>query len=247
MIDAGMYYGEKWDGRPMVGGYGVKAEVPMSQGWAMYRRFNGTAVQHVIQTPEGEHWLATSGFRIYGKVMELSVDGWSGTFGELALQCGAHRTTVARTIQKLVSWGVVGGLTVRGKMGGIVLFARSAGDGLDRFAREAKERMKQARVRAISRLISKCASIDVRLGGYVASYYSRYLVRMDAHLDFEHNDHELLAKLGGDEGRPKQRLICPLHGSRDRNLSWAWGRNGRLLLKCWSHQCTYDEIRRAVG
>lgn len=62
-----------------------------------------------------------------------------------------------------------------------------------------------------------------------------------------HDDQSLLDRLGGDATRSSGRVPCPAHGGRDRNLAWRWGDRGRLLLKCHSHQCTFDEIVRAVS
>lgn len=61
------------------------------------------------------------------------------------------------------------------------------------------------------------------------------------------DDQSLLERLGGDPTRSSGRVPCPAHGGRDRNLSWRWGDRGRLLLTCFSHHCTFDEIVRAVS
>lgn len=62
-----------------------------------------------------------------------------------------------------------------------------------------------------------------------------------------HDDSDLLHRIGGDPNRDSGRVPCPAHGGKDRNLAWRWGDRGRLLLKCHSHQCTFEEIVRAVS
>jgi hypothetical protein len=63
----------------------------------------------------------------------------------------------------------------------------------------------------------------------------------------QRDDTDLLIRLGGDPTRSSGRVVCPAHGGRGRNLSWRMSDSGRLLLKCFSHGCTFDEIRRAVA
>jgi hypothetical protein len=58
---------------------------------------------------------------------------------------------------------------------------------------------------------------------------------------------DLLIRLGGDPTRSSGRVVCPAHGGRGRNLAWRWGDRGRLLLRCWSHACSFDEIVKAVA
>jgi hypothetical protein len=63
----------------------------------------------------------------------------------------------------------------------------------------------------------------------------------------KHDDTDLLVRLGGDPSRSSGRVPCPAHGGLGRNLAWRWGDRGRLLLKCWSHGCSFDEIVKAVA
>jgi hypothetical protein len=63
----------------------------------------------------------------------------------------------------------------------------------------------------------------------------------------QRDDTDLLVRLGGDPTRSSGRVACPAHRGRGRNLAWRWGDRGRLLLKCWSHGCSFDEILKAVA
>lgn len=56
----------------------------------------------------------------------------------------------------------------------------------------------------------------------------------------------LLDRLGADPTRDAGRVPCPAHGGRDRNLAWRLTRDGTVLLKCHSHQCSFVEIVAAV-
>ena len=40
---------------------------------------------------------------------------------------------------------------------------------------------------------------------------------------------------------------CPAHGSKGQKLSISEGDDGRILLKCWSHNCHPTEIVGSVG
>lgn len=61
------------------------------------------------------------------------------------------------------------------------------------------------------------------------------------------SDRDLLDRLGADPGRTSGRIPCPAHGGRDRNLAWRLTPDGRVLLTCHSHHCTFDEIVGAVA
>jgi hypothetical protein len=56
---------------------------------------------------------------------------------------------------------------------------------------------------------------------------------------------ELVRRLGGDPSRRSGRVPCPAHGGRDRNLAWRMDRD-RVLLTCWSHGCSFEDILEAV-
>jgi hypothetical protein len=43
------------------------------------------------------------------------------------------------------------------------------------------------------------------------------------------------------------RCACPAHGGEDPNLAVSEGQDGRVLVKCHSHQCTADAIAQALG
>lgn len=61
------------------------------------------------------------------------------------------------------------------------------------------------------------------------------------------DDRDLLQRLGADPTKTSGRVPCPAHGGEDRNLAWKLTPDGRALLRCWSHQCTFTEIVRAVA
>jgi hypothetical protein len=61
------------------------------------------------------------------------------------------------------------------------------------------------------------------------------------------DDRDLLDRLGVDPTRSSGRIPCPAHGGRDRNLAWRLTPEGRALLTCHSHHCSFDEIVRSVS
>jgi hypothetical protein len=48
-------------------------------------------------------------------------------------------------------------------------------------------------------------------------------------------------------GPNRYRALCPSHGSKNQTLSVALSESGKLLIKCWSRGCTYEEVLRSVG
>lgn len=47
-------------------------------------------------------------------------------------------------------------------------------------------------------------------------------------------------------GKSRWKAACPAHGGKDRNLQVTECSDGTILLKCWSHGCTADEICGAL-
>lgn len=56
---------------------------------------------------------------------------------------------------------------------------------------------------------------------------------------------EIIARLAA-WGLKGGRARCPAHAGRDRNLS-VDRKGDKILLRCFSHQCTYEEIIAALG
>lgn len=270
MVADSYYASMAWrmEGRTAVSEDAGRASVPMSPGWALYRRFNAEPPVMVTGLDGKSHWLTANGATILAHCTALMVaDQANTTMRDVAASLRLSPSTVSRQLRRLMAFGLLGYLSSRGKYGGITLFIRSKGDGLDSFAREAWSLIRAAAERARDRFTqrleasgfpfnSNVATCDEQVGkGVQGGYRTRHslVVRKGATLDFERGealrarDRDLFNRLGIDAGRPKQRVACPAHGGRDRNLSWAWSRDDRLLLTCWSYHCTYDEIRAAVG
>lgn len=135
------------------------AAVPMGRGFAMYRRFNPMAELVTVFDEHGHERLLT---RKQADVFDLakSLIDQSTTMRDMALTLKVSPSTVSRALVKLASFGLIGYLSGRGKYGGVTIFRRVAGDGLERFSKLAKAKVaewRKAAERRISRLQSNVA------------------------------------------------------------------------------------------
>jgi len=48
-------------------------------------------------------------------------------------------------------------------------------------------------------------------------------------------------------GKDKWRALCPVHGDTHPSLDISIGNNGAVLFKCWSHDCSPEDIVKAIG
>jgi len=135
------------------------AAVPMSRGFAMYRRFNPQAELITVFDDRGHERLIT---RKQADVFDLakSLIDTSTTVRAMADTLRVSPSTVSRALVKLASFGLIGYLSGRGKYGGVTIFRRVAGDGLERFTKLAKAKVaewRKASERRLSRLQSNVA------------------------------------------------------------------------------------------
>jgi len=131
-----------------------RATVVNGRGFQRWQRFHkGEAVV----------WLELDGKMIgltpwQAKVYDLSrtlIDNGPAKMRDMAATLGCSPSTVSRALVKLMSWGLIGYLTGRGRYAGTILFKMHKGDGLDRFRQAAKAKVRawsQAARRRISRL-----------------------------------------------------------------------------------------------
>jgi hypothetical protein len=185
--------------------------------------------------------------RIYIAVMGMIAKGDNNTsMRTIASSLGVCVTTVSNLLRKLMAWGLLGYLSSRGRYGGITLFARSTGDGLDRFARMAAQAVREwwQRKTAGIRARSNVHTQSDRGNGYHLPPYLSSSVDI-RNRRIERDDriemHLMSLRKGG-----MKRVPCPAHGGKDANVSF-WRRpDGSLGAKCWSHQCTERAIKDAV-
>lgn len=182
-VDRSTYYASMWEARQRdpVAILGPAA-VPMSRGWAMYRRFNPMAELIYVGVIEGkERWIT----RKQADVLDLatSLIDMNTTMREMAATLKVSTSTVSRAMVKLASYGLIGYLVSRGRYAGLTIFARVKGDGLDRFTKLAKAKViewKKAAERRLSRLQSNVAPYlsERKMGVQLDSLYY-YLTTVD--------------------------------------------------------------------
>jgi len=131
-----------------------RATVVNGRGFQRWQRFHhGEAVV----------WIEMDGRMIgltpwQAKVYDLSrtlIDNGPAKMRDMAATLGCSPSTVSRALVKLMSWGLIGYLTGRGRYAGTILFRMHKGDGFDRFRQAAKAKIRQwskAAQRRISRL-----------------------------------------------------------------------------------------------
>jgi predicted transcriptional regulator len=145
-----------------------RAEVANGQRFKTWVRFHSEADLVWVETIDGRMvgltpWQA--------KVYDLGktyMDRGTVTFRALAAELGCAPSTVSRALVKLMSWGLLGYVTGRGRYAGSVIFRMAKGDGLDRFRDAAKAKVKawsQAAQRRLSRLEINVAPYFLERGG----------------------------------------------------------------------------------
>lgn len=240
------------------GAYGRASNV--SKGWAGYR--GGDDRRYDVVGPDGStHRLTEAGFRTWVAVKPFVTaagipDGKSfTTVTALAIVVGVSKATVSRWLQRLMSWGWLGLLTTRGHYGGVLIFGRTLADGLDHFARKAKDtirrQIQKRRARAWAHMmVARESNVSPntitiedgeRNGERLRHYLALYGETLESKRSWEAENERLSEALGLDPSRSQGRAACPAHGEhRNKTLSWKL-QGGRLLLHCFAG-CTYKEI-----
>jgi hypothetical protein len=146
-----------------------RAAQPMSDGWAKYRRFDPNAEPVWIDDAEGNpHWMTQTAGRIASALMALP-DGTATTWVRLSAELGVAASTVSRVATKLMAWGRIAYVTGRGRYGGSLVMKRTIGDGLERFRKVAK-----ARIRAWTIAASKRWNERVSRSGFNRATYETW-------------------------------------------------------------------------
>lgn len=119
-----------------------RAVVVNGRGFALYKRFHkGDTIS--VATLQGK-WVEIT--RHQADVLDLSrqlVNTGPTSMREMAKTLGVSPSTVYRALVKLASYGLIAYITARGWKHGTILLARGANDGLDRFQRAAREKVKR--------------------------------------------------------------------------------------------------------
>jgi biotin operon repressor len=226
---------------PVQGNFGPAYALDNPAGfraYALMSRYSPNHTVHKISDLYGrERWLNDKGWRVMCLALLAIASGTETSTRELAEKIGCCRMTVSRWITKLTAWGVIGSGVVRGRYGGIVLFARRQGDNLEHWANVARAKIAAIRARKLN-AHPPTQEDGIRSSSYLNTSYS-YSVSKGVHLD-------LVDVLGLDRARSKGAIRCPAHEDKRASLSWKIADNGKLLLHCFAG-CTFSEIRTAVG
>ena len=142
---------------------------PLTTGWAKYRRFHPDEAQVFVTDLEGKgHWISERQHKVYILALEM-IEGDMLTMRAMAARLRVAPSTVSRALVKLSAWGILAYIVGRGRYAGLVIIKRARNDGLDRFRKAAK-----ARVRAWSKAAYDRVS---RLKFNVATRYTYEEVR----------------------------------------------------------------------
>lgn len=212
---------------------------PLTQGWAMYRGYVRRDIE-LIDAYGRSHWITEKQYRIY--LTAITLLDTSTSMRKIAASIGVCVTTVSTMMRKLMAWGLLAYLSSRGRYGGITLFRRSKGDGMDRYARMAQQAIREWWSRKMARLRtnSNVQSLSGRVGKYLPAY------PVSSSVDIKSRDDRIEAILIGMQHGMMKRVPCPAHEGEGRNLSFWRRQDGSLGVKCWSHQCTSHEIKDAI-
>jgi hypothetical protein len=210
----------------------------LTAGWGIY---NGQTIP--IYDERGQrHMITAKQHAVYlWALTRIAADDCNTSMRKAALELGCCVQTVSNTLRRMMAWGKLGYLSSKGRYGGITLFGRWKGDGLDRFTRLAREALRAFWERRLSTK-SNVHTWEERRTRDLNHSTSTYGV------DIRIERAERLADaLGLDPSRGSGRAACPAHGEhRNKTLSWKRTHDGRLLVHCFAG-CTYDEIRSSAG
>lgn len=219
----------------------------MGQGWAAYNK----KIIPVVDERGVTHHITQKRYRVLCHANgRIAADDTSTTLRDIARTLSISPQTVSNALRQFMAWGMLGYLSSRGKYGGLTLFARRKGDGLDRFARMAREAIREFWGRKVA-AFSRKSNVQSPSSG-VGSTSKQPTVTYSVDIRFEREQarlerSKLLGEaLGVDPTRRSGYVACPAHGEhRKKTLSYRWA-DGILLLKCHAG-CTYDDIRKAVA
>jgi predicted transcriptional regulator len=117
--------------------------MPMSSGWAKYRRFHPAEAWIFVTAPDGGHWI-TEKQALVLRLAESIIDSRLRlTMHQMAERLEVATSTVSRALCKFAAWGLIAYIPGRGRWAGLVMFRRVKDDGLDRFRKAAKERVRR--------------------------------------------------------------------------------------------------------
>ena len=133
---------------------GGRAVVVNGRGFR-WQRFNSAETLVWVETLDGRMvGLTPWQCKVYSAA-RATIDKGTTSIRALAQTLGCAPSTVSRALVKLMSWGLLGYTTSRGRYSGTLVFGMHKGDGLDRFrklARAKVQRWKEATERRVSRL-----------------------------------------------------------------------------------------------
>lgn len=207
------------------------------RAYATMSRYSPDHDIHKIRDLYGrERWLNDKGWKVMCLALLKIAGDIETSLTEMATSIGCCRMTVSRWITKLTAWGVIGSSVLRGRYGGLFLFARKITDNLDRYAAIARAKIAAIRARkSNAHPPITGASEPLATGSY---YPSSYSVSMGVHLD-------LADALQLDRSRSQGMIQCPAHEDQRKSLSWKMA-GDKLLLHCFAG-CTFAEIRMALA
>lgn len=139
-----------------------RAVVVNGRGFALYKRFKrGQTV--AVPTLQGK-WVELT--RTQADVLDLArtlVDMGPTSMRDMAHTLRVAPSTIYRALVKLSSYGLIAYVTARGWKHGTIILARGANDGLGRFQRAAKEKVK----RWAEQTRARFARLQARVATYV--------------------------------------------------------------------------------
>lgn len=141
-----------------------RAAQPMGKGFHTWRRFNEAAELVSVFDDGGREWFLTPK---QAKVYDLArtfVDNGTTKIRWMATELGFAPSTVSRALWKLQAIGLIAFIAGRGRYAGLLIINRAKGDGLERFRKAAKAKLREWRMAAERRVL--------RLKFNVASCYS---------------------------------------------------------------------------
>lgn len=209
-----------------------------------FRRYSRNAHYDFVDRGGVLRWMTPKMMRIEAILLRVGTVG-SGytTTGAIASEALCSRGYVSKMVTRFEAWGVIGTIRTRGRYGKLFVFARAAGDGLDRFMAEARRRIHQSAVgRAARELKFKVSSVFSTGRGMRKTVYGSNEVLEETFTGFAREVIHERARLALEDPDGEAEAAAPL--TQDR----AW----ELYSNTWNNVLSraggnHEDLAEALG
>jgi hypothetical protein len=129
-----------------------------------FRRYDRNARVDMVGHDGHNRWMAPKMLRVHAIVhrQAMKPEGGLITMGAIAAEAGCSVGYVSKVVVKLQAWSFFWFVSLRGRNGGLWVFARTLRDGLDHWAQAARQKLAAIRDKVLARLALNLSSTHMR-------------------------------------------------------------------------------------